>query len=217
MVVLVGCRVGLFDCLGRFLQALRDLVQQIPDAGAVLARDLEQRIEAQLVELERRFAGFTHIYLVDQGEDRRIRRAQLLHDLEVARNEALLAVEHQQQQVSLCDRLLPFFRNHLMQWIFGRAEHATGVEHHEIGATPRHRLLNQIARRPRDRRHDRAARFRDPIEQRGLADVGSANQHDEGSGASHDGIVGGDRGAPARNCARSGLVVRQPHRHQRRI
>jgi hypothetical protein len=75
-----------------------------------------------------------------------------------------------------------------MERIFGRAEHAAGVEHQEISAAPRDRLLDEIARGARDRRHDRTARLRDPIEQRGLADVGSANQHDERRAASHDGL-----------------------------
>ena len=70
--------------------------------------------------------------LVDDGEGGRAAGPQLADDLEVAGHEALLAIEHEDQQIGVTDGLLALFRNQLMQRIFGRAEHAAGVEQREV-------------------------------------------------------------------------------------
>ena len=51
-------RDGGHRCQVRPFQCVEQVVQQIADASAMLARDLEERVEAQLVELERRLAAF---------------------------------------------------------------------------------------------------------------------------------------------------------------
>src|SRR5687768_18100455 len=45
-----------------------------------------------------------------------------------------------------------------MQRIGARAEHTSGICHLEVGAIPLHGLRDHVARRARDRRHDRAPR-----------------------------------------------------------
>jgi hypothetical protein len=161
------------------------LVEQVADAQSVLRGHLEHRLDAQFVELHRRLARLLRVYLVDHGEDRRAGGTQARDDVEIAGDDPLLGVEHEDEQVGVLDRLLPFLRNHLMQRVLSSAEHSAGVQQREGAVVPLHGLRDQIARRPGDWRDDGASGPRDPVEQRGLADIGPADEHDKGQRAGH--------------------------------
>ena len=72
----------------------------------------------------------------------------------------------------------PVLHDKLMQRIFARAEHPARIDERKRRALPLCGLGDHVSRRAGNRRHDRASRADDAIEERGLADVGSADQHD---------------------------------------
>jgi hypothetical protein len=61
----------------RGLEGLHDLVEQVPDTGAVLGRDLHDRFEAKLVELRRAGARPLVVGLVHRDHHRQTRLPQL--------------------------------------------------------------------------------------------------------------------------------------------
>ena len=77
-------------------------------------------------------------------------------DLEIAGHDALLAIEHEDEQVGVGDRLLALLGNHRWSGSSRRAEHAAGVEQRERDTLPLHGLLDHIARRARHGRDDGA-------------------------------------------------------------
>ena len=120
--------------------------------------NLEQRFDAELVELHRRFTRFAHVDLVDDGDRRFPVRAELRDDFEVARHDALLTIQDQHQEIRVSDGLLAFLDHELMERVLGGAEHPARVEEAELHPAPARRLLDHISRRAWHRGDDRAAR-----------------------------------------------------------
>ena len=85
-------------------QPLDDLVEQVPDALAVLGRDLDDRLEAELVELDRPAAGPLVVGLVDRHEDRHGRRPEPRGNLLVPRNEPLASIDDEHDDVRRFER-----------------------------------------------------------------------------------------------------------------
>ena len=138
-----------------------DRVEQVADALAVLGRDLEHRVEAELIELERAGLGPLVVGLVDGEDDRPVRPARTT--LAISRSPGTSPSRPsttRTRRSAVRDRALPAFEHELVQRILAGAEHAAGVDELEARALPLRRLGNHVARGARDRRHDGAARAR---------------------------------------------------------
>ncbi len=164
-------------------QVLHQLVEQVADAGAVLGGHLEKRVEAELVELHRRVARAAHVGLVHHREDRDVGATDLADDLGIAGHEPLLTVEHEHQDVGLREGALAALEDQLVERIVARAEHAPRVEQREVEIVPGDGLFDHVAGRAGHGRDNGAARPRDPVEERGLADIRPSDEHDEGQSA----------------------------------
>ena len=95
-------------------QARDHLVEEVVHAAAVFGRNLHDRVEAQLEELDGGFACDADVCLVHDGDHGLAERPDLLHDVEIARDEAGLAVEHDQHEIGLRQRPAPLL-NHEMR------------------------------------------------------------------------------------------------------
>ena len=94
-----------------------DLVEQVADAFAVLGRDLDDRLEPELVELDARAAGPLVVGLVDGDQDRHGRRPQRGGNLLVARDEPFAAIHDEHNDVRRFERPPPGHDDELVQRI----------------------------------------------------------------------------------------------------
>ena len=74
-------------------ERLHNLVQKITNAGAVLRGDLDDRLDAEPVEIHRGVARSFVVYLVDREDHRPVGLAQLAGDRLVARHESVAPVD----------------------------------------------------------------------------------------------------------------------------
>src|SRR5436309_14828228 len=108
--------------------------------------------------------------------------AQRLCDFQVHRMDAGFDVHDEEQRVAIGDRLLHLPANRSIEGI-GRPRHQTaGIHEPEPASVPLRRREVSIARDPRLRIHDRLAPAADPVEQRRLPYVGSADDGYGGTG-----------------------------------
>ena len=159
------------------LQPLHDLVEQLRDAGSVLGRDLEDRVEPELEELHRRLQRSLVVGLVDRQQHRPAGLAQLARDALVAGNQPLASVDQQHEQVGADDRALALL-----------ARPARAADPGSRRTARRYRTAGTIAPRqttgrasasrvvPAIGRDDRPAAAGHPVEQRRLADVRAADE-----------------------------------------
>jgi hypothetical protein len=99
-------------------------------------------------------------------------------DVLVARDQAFPAVGDEDQQFGLGERPAPARDDQFVERVLAGAEHPAGVGQLEADLVGHDRVGDDVAGRPGDGRHDRAARPRHPIEQRGLTHIGASDQHD---------------------------------------
>ena len=92
--------------------------------------------------------------------------------------EPLASVHHQHEQVGADDGALALLDDELVQRILALAVEAAGIKQLERRAAPDDRTSERIARRTGNRRNDRAATARHPVEKRGFPHVWSADEHD---------------------------------------
>ena len=95
---------------------------------SVLGRDLEHRLEPELVELHAPAARALVVGLVDRQETGTAGLAQLARDRLVARDQPFAAVDQQHQQIGAGDRALPLLDDQLVQRILARAVQPAGIE-----------------------------------------------------------------------------------------
>ena len=151
----------------------------------MFGRNLHDRVEAQLEELDGGFACDADVCLVHDGDHGLAERPDLLHDVEIARDEAGLAVEHDQHEIGLRQRPAPLLNHEIVQRILARPEEAACVDHREASLVPRDGVLDGVAGGARNGGHDGPARTGDPVEQCGLPDIGAAGEHDKGQRMVH--------------------------------
>ena len=108
-----------------------DLVEQVANALAVLGRDLDDRLEPELVELDRPPARPLVVGLVDRQQHRHLDAAQAGGDLLVAGTSPSRPSTTKTIRSAVCDGSLPLDHDQLMQRILARAEHAAGVDERE--------------------------------------------------------------------------------------
>ena len=158
-------------------QAGDDLVEQLVDAVAVLGRDLERRLEAHPVELHGAAPAAAVVGLVDGEHDGPSKHVKALGNLLVARHQPLPRVQDEDDDVGVVQGLEPVLDDELVERVGGGAKQAAGVDQRERAVLPRRRRRQDVPRGARDGRHDGPARAGDAVEERGLADVGPADQH----------------------------------------
>ena len=146
----------------------------------MLGGDLEDRVDAEPVELERAVARALVVELVHRQQDRPARRAQLGGDRLVPADETLPAIRHEDQQIRSLDGALPLDDHEFVKRILARAVQTACVEQVEGRLTPRDAPFERIARRAGQGRDDRLPLAGHPVEQRGLPHVGATDQHDRG-------------------------------------
>ena len=127
---------------GRAGKPRDDLVQQVADALAVLGGDLDDRLEAELVELDGRVRAPAVVGLVDRHQDRRLRRLAAPRRSPRRPRPALRA--HRRRTQSPRSRW-PAGRadDQLVQRIVAGAEHPAGIDQRERRPLPLGRLRNE--------------------------------------------------------------------------
>src|SRR5262249_40449721 len=153
-----------------------DLVEQFGDSRSVLRRDLEQRIESELIEVDDRLLGSLVVGLVHGEQHGTPALAQLARDALVSRHQSFPAVDDQHQQVRAGDSALPLLDDEIAQRILARAVQAAGVEQIERGAAPLDVTRERVARGAGDRRDDGAAAAGDSVEKGRFAHIGAADE-----------------------------------------
>jgi hypothetical protein len=144
----------------------------------VLGGDLDHRLEAELVELDGSTACPLVVGLVHGHQHRHRDRPQAFSDFEIAGNQALAAIHHEDDDIGGFQRAPPRDDDELVQRVLTRAEHAPGIDQRERNSLPLSRLRDHVARGAGDGGDDRSPGVRNPVEEGGLPDVRAADQHD---------------------------------------
>src|SRR5215813_3313129 len=153
-------------------------IKQLCDSRPMLCRNLEDRVDPELVELHRCVPRPLVVGLVDRHEQRLPRLEQLAGDGLVTAHHPFAAVSHHHHQVGALDGSLALFRDQIVERILARPVHAARIEELERRALPDHGALERIPRCPRQRSHDGAPRTGHPVEKRRFPHVRTADQHD---------------------------------------
>ena len=182
-----------FSLIGRSGSGFSGFGQQAFALGApVFQAFLHQRVHAVTMgggnghghaQPQRMKLGGSHrardaFALVDGQHDLAGRAAQLLGDLLVTGQQALTAVDHEDDHVGLDDGLAG-----LASHLFGHAGgghrlEAAGVDQHDTLAVERGRAIVPVTGEARDVGHQGVTRARQAVEQGGLAHVGPPHQRD---------------------------------------
>ena len=191
--VVDGLIRGVFSLIGRSGIGFGGLGQQAFTLGApVFQAFLHQRVHAvtmgggnghghtqpQRMELGSGDRAGDALALVDGQHDLAGRAAQLLGDLLVTGQQALTAIDHEDDHVGLNDGLAG-----LAGHLFGHAGgghglEAAGVDQHDTLAVERSRAIVPVTGKARNVGHQGVARARQAVEQGGLAHVGPPHQRD---------------------------------------
>ena len=184
---------GVFSPIGRSGIGFGGLGQQALTLGApVFQAFLHQRVHAVTMgggnghghaQPQRMELGGSHrardaLALVDGQHHLAGGAAQLLGDLLVTGQQALTAVDHEDDHVGLDDGLAG-----LAGHLFGHAGgshgfEAAGVDQHDALAVERRRAIVPVTGEARDVGHQGVTRARQAVEQGGLAHVGPPHQRD---------------------------------------
>jgi hypothetical protein len=171
-------------------QCVEDAVKQIADALAMLRADFKDRIDSELIEVERAGARPPIVHLVDGEQQRAIGLARDAGDLAIPGHEALAAVGDEHQEIRLGERALPPVEHQRVQRILAGAKHPSRINELEATPHPLRFVGNHVARGSGNGGDDGASASREPVEQGGFADIGSADEHDGGKTAGHGGWGG---------------------------
>src|SRR5262249_46736185 len=101
----------------------------------MLSGNLEHRLEAQAVEIDR-VARTLVVSLVDGKNDWLTSRTKLACDLLVSREQPLATVDQHDQQVGAGYRAFALLDHEFVQWIFAGAKEAARIEDVEGRALP---------------------------------------------------------------------------------
>jgi hypothetical protein len=163
-------------------QPLDDRIGQVARVPAVLCTDAHGRVEAESVELCGLRLAAVVIDLVDHQDDRLAGAPQPIGQLMVERRDARRHVDQEQDQVRLLDRN-PRLDLHPLLDVAARLElEATGIDHGEVPAAPVGLAVGAVAGRARHVLDDHHALADEAVEERGLADVRTADDGDHGEG-----------------------------------
>jgi hypothetical protein len=96
------------------LQLVHDRIEEFGDAGAMLGRDLEDRVDAEVIEIDRAGTSPLVVELVQGQQNGAPGRAQLRRDDLVATDQALASVGDEDQKIRPLDRALSLNDHHIM-------------------------------------------------------------------------------------------------------
>ena len=145
-------------------QALDHLVEQVPGSLPMLGGNLDDRLEAQAVELGRRIFRPAIVGLVDGDEHRNVGRTQAVGNLLVCRDETLPAIHNEHNEIRCRQRLLPLLDDERVQRIGARPKEASGVDERKRRAQPLRGKRLGVTGGPWHRRDNCASRARNSIE-----------------------------------------------------
>ncbi len=117
------------------------------------------------------------------GHDNTLPRApEQLGDLAVDRRQALPDVEQEDDDLGLVDRNFGLGLDGRLRLVFGAVKvESRGVDHGELAAAPVGDPVQAVAGQPGLGIDDGLAPAQDAVEQRGLADIGAADDGDDGA------------------------------------
>ena len=146
----------------------------------VFRGNFHDRLEPELVEIERARLRALVVGLVDRDDDRTPFRANGLRDFEVGRHQPLASIDDEHKDGGIFERPPPMLEHLLLKRIFALAEHAGGIGQQERHVAPVGRLLDDIAGRAGRRVHDGPARACYAVEKCRFPDIRAADQDDGG-------------------------------------
>ena len=155
-------------------------VEQVADALPVLRGDEVGPVEAEPRELGE--VLLAALGLVHHDEDALARAPQPAGDRLVVRQQARAAVHQEEHHVRLLDRPLGLQRGGPEERVVRAEEQPARVDELEGVALPAHLGVVAVAGRARAAVGDGLAAAADPVEERGLADVGAADEGDSREG-----------------------------------
>ncbi len=176
-------RLGLFRFLlfrFRLGQPLDHFVEEIADALPVLRGNLHDRLEPELVEIERARLRALVVGLVDRDDDRPPFRADGLGDFEVGRHQPLASIDDEHEDGGIFERAPPVLEHLLLERILALAEHAGRVGQQKRHVAPVGGLLDDIAGRSGRRVHDGPAGAGDAVEKCRFPDIRATDEDDGG-------------------------------------
>ena len=153
---------------------------EFADAFAVLGGDRDRIAEAQLEGFIEAVAAAAALALVGHQHDGRAGFAHHLREREVARHHAVARVHHEQRQIRLRDRLLALRPHARRDAAGGGFFQPRRIDHRDDVAGDVRFALAPVARQPRQIRDQRRTLSRQPVEKGRFADIGSADDGDDG-------------------------------------
>ena len=150
------------------------MVEHVAAAAAVHGGDHDRLAEPERPQRQRVGLALGVVHLVGDEHDRLARPAQHPGDRLVLVGGADPGVHHEQHRVGEADRDLRLL-GHLGGQALRLGQPAAGVHQGELPAAPVGVVGHPVPGNTRHVLHDRLARAEDPVDQRGLADVGTAD------------------------------------------
>ena len=144
----------------------------------VLRRNLHDRLEPELIKVERAGLRAFVISLVDGDDHRPSLRADSFRDLEIGGDQPLAAVDDKHKQRRMFQRSPPVLQHLLLKRIFAAPEHAGSVGQEKRHISPVRRLLDDVARRPGRRVDDGAAGAGNAVKKCRFPDIRATDQND---------------------------------------
>ncbi len=132
----------------------------------------------ELIELRDARLAALVVGLVDGQHDRQAGLPELLRDRLVAGDQPFASIDKKHQQIGAGNGALSLQDDQFVQRILAGAVKSARVSELERHPSPRCRKRQRIARRPGNRRDDRASRANDAVEEGRLPDVRASDQHD---------------------------------------
>ena len=142
--------------------------------------DLHDRLEPELVEVERARLRALVVRLVDRDDDRPSFRPHGFGDFEVGRHQPFAAVDDEHEEGGVFERAPPVLQHLLLQRILALAEHAGRVGQQKRDVAPVGRLLDDIAGRAGRRVDDGPPGAGNAVEKCRFPDIRATDQDDGG-------------------------------------
>ena len=154
-------------------------LQHLGHAASVLGGDGQRIAQAQTVEIgEPRLLG-RRLHLVGHEEHERMRLAEQGGNLQVEPRHTLAHVHDEEHDVGFLEGGQHLTAHALDQWLGRRRIEAAGVDDGGVPALEGDAPIEPVAGDTGDVVHQRLPSAHEPIEERGLADVGTADHGHE--------------------------------------
>jgi len=163
---------------GFLRKSRRHVVEQIIQPQAVLGGDGKDVFDPQAMKFSRQRLVLLRVNLVHHHSQGFSGAAQELRQLLIQRHHAFAAVHHENQVRGFLNRYLRLAINFDGDQLLVRGDNAPGVNDLERLAQPLGVSVEAVTGHARLVAHQRPALFAKAIEQRGLAYVGPAENHD---------------------------------------